>query len=134
MSGPICPDCNFYDFEEVSTLTGKKIRCTFCGWEGGPLPRKILSSGMLNDFAKDHNIRRKLKEEGKLFFLRVYVTDDEDRQDDMLFEIMEMCNLTSMSGARGNPPYFFIEFHEQKPEEMVRKVKSIKGVKKVKKF
>lgn len=89
---------------------------------------------MLNEFGEDHSVKRKLKEEGKLFFLRVYVTGDEDRQDDMLFEIMDMCNLKSMSGTRGDPPYFFVELREQNPDEMVRKVKSIKGVKKIKIF
>ena len=134
MSGPICPDCGFFDIDEKNSLFGKKNICTFCGWEGELLPRKILSSDQYVGYGEEHRNKRDLREVGKLHFMRIHVKDDDDVQDDITFNLMDILELESLCSPDSEPPYFFIEISEKPSAVLLKKIKVMKGVKKVKIF
>lgn len=125
MSGPICPDCGIGNI----TTKGEKDICDFCGWKGPRLPRKIRSSDMYRKMAEDSNRRHKLRKEGTLHFVRVYVKDS-DAVD--TFTIMDILDIHSLGGAGGEPPYYYIELEGDLDTEKIKKVKALKGVVKVK--
>ena len=128
MSGPICPDCGMFDIK----IEDKKNSCRFCGWEGRPLPRKILSSEMLRDYGHRQRELRKKREECKLFFIRIYINNEDNVELDK--QIMELLDLDTLDGPKEEGSYYFIELDHKPTEEQIKKIKSFKEVIDIKVF
>lgn len=129
MSGPICPDCRHFDIREDRSKD-PPCECLFCGWKGGLLPRKALSSEMYQRIGDRHRMEKKAREEGTLLFVRVYVEGD-DLPMEFKTELMLNLGVSGMGGVRGNPPYLFFMVHHPFDEPTLQKLESMKGVKKI---
>ncbi len=131
MSGPICPDCEMFDIEEFKDDKGKKKnRCTFCKWEGDPLPRKQLNSEQIRSYAKEQRSMKKLREEGKLFFIRTYVDDPEAIEDDLdlLEDLMDLLDIDTLDGPFHEPPYYFNMVQGKPSDITIREIKALTGI------
>ncbi len=76
MSGPICPDCNMFDIESFTDDKGRrKYRCTFCNWEGDPLPRKGLSIFQLKSYGREQKKMKMQRKENKLINFKQFMLE-----------------------------------------------------------
>ena len=125
MSGPICPDCTMFDIEPFVDENGtSKNKCTFCGWEGEPLPRKILSSQQQRSYRDEHRFMQKQREKGNLFFIRIYVDDPEKAEDDpdLYDDLMELLDIDTLDEPYRDPPYFLIRSDHEISDGTIKKI------------
>jgi hypothetical protein len=125
MSGPICPDCGMFDIDPFVDVGGtKKNRCTFCGWEGEPLPRKILYTKQMRSYRDEHRMMKKQRDEGMLFFIRIYVDDPEKAEDDpdLYDDLLDLLDIDTLDGPYHDPPYFFIKTEKKISERTIKKI------------
>jgi hypothetical protein len=124
MSGAICPDCGETWFERDPKGKGAEpSRCTVCGWRGdlGELGRKIMA------WTGDEGPSLKqLKEIGKLFFVRVWLTDGAS--DDITFEVIEALEV---NGAQGKNRLVFVQMDRKPTDAQIAAVRRIAGVRDV---
>ena len=127
MSGPICPDCGLLALKE----SGKdRMKCPICGWEGKNPPRKILMQGMGSDLWNETQEKLALKQEGKLFYIRVYLKGDDDAKSDATFDVMDVFDVTEISGSER----LFLQVPERPTKEQLASLKRIKGVARISVF
>ncbi|MFC1774902.1 hypothetical protein ACFLZN_01140 [Nanoarchaeota archaeon] len=139
MSGPICPDCGSFDIKD---LDKGRQKCGFCGWEGPGRGRKILSPEGFEHYHKIHEENQKLRDEGKLFFLRIFLSPKaKDDVTDVILESLESNPDSSLRGVGGSKreydeskPYFLVKYHKKPSEELIEKLMNIEGVVDVKVF
>ena len=135
MSGPICPDCSGLEVGAVgSSQRAKKHYCPLCGWKGSPLPNKSVPSEGLQFLGENYREKKRLREKGELFFLRIYLIGTEEEMDQVTDEVMELFELESLEGERGDPPYLLIELSNKLSHSHRKKMNSLPGVKKLKLF
>ncbi len=131
MSGLICPDCRMFDIESFSNDKGKKMnKCTFCGWQGDPLPRIALSSHQLHSYRDEQREMQKQKQEGTLCFIRLYVEDPEKFEDDLdgIEDLMDLLEIDTLDGPYHDPPYYFIMVNEEPSESTIQQMRDITGI------
>jgi len=130
MSGPICPDCKMFDITSFTEKGKKKYRCTFCNWEGDPLPRIGLSVHQLRTYRKEQKKDIEQRKKGKLFFIRVYVEKAGDIMDveSVWMWLMETLKLEHLDDPGHEPPYFFFKVKEKPTEKIINHIKGFKGV------
>lgn len=134
MSGSICPDCGMFDIDSYKDENEKEMnRCTFCGWKGDPLPRKMLSSQQLRSYRDEHRIMKERRDKGRLFFMRIYIDDLEKAEDDpdLYDDIMELLGIDTLDEPDRDPPYFFIKTKKETPVRILNKIKSSPRIKNI---
>ncbi len=124
MSGPICPDCGSFN---VLPLKKDNDKCNFCGWEGEKLPRKILSTDMYDEYVQEQRQKKKAREDGELFFLRVFVKA-ERYQDPVEDELFMMLDADCAQCSWQKPWYIYMELNSKPTKAEKDKIKKLKGV------
>jgi hypothetical protein len=131
MSGPVCPDCSMFDIGSFTDDKGnKKNRCNFCKWEGDPLPRKQLYSEQMRSYAEEQRSMKKQRENGELFFVRIFVDDPEAIEDDLdlIEDLMDLLEIDTLDGPFHDPPYYFNIVRERPSDSTIQKIKTLKGI------
>lgn len=131
MSGPICPDCIMFDIEPYTDDSGnRRNRCTFCGWQGDALPRKSLSQEQLRSYGVEQRRMREQRDEGKLFFVRIFVESEDvlEEELDLCESLMEHLDLETLNGPYHDPPYFFNKVQKRPSKRILKRIMALPGV------
>lgn len=114
MSGPICPDCKGFSIDSEYESTPVS-RCRFCGWVGGMLPRKKLSTSSYDEYTERIRKKRTWRSEKALYFLRLYGSPEVGALRSWLRDegLLELSLTRSEVVQQRKNTYVYIELHAQ---------------------
>jgi hypothetical protein len=95
----------------------------------------MLSSEMQRAHGARNQEKREARKQGKLFFVRIYVeSPGSDRSLKIIMAVPSDAKfgiISSMGGARGVPPYHYVELSRKLTAEEIATIVAIDGVKRV---
>jgi uncharacterized Zn finger protein (UPF0148 family) len=130
MSGPICPDCGLLALEQKTSTT---TFCPICGWKGKNPPRKILYADDQSRRWKETQEKIKLREQKKLFYVRIYLEGTDSQMDKAEEKIsdyfFEMDDDPGWDQQGFDDEYILYRLDHQPEPKHIKHIKSIKHVK-----
>lgn len=130
MSGFVCPDCDCQHFRTWHEEGGGKEfgQCLICGWEGEMTPFRTFLTD--EDHARCHEMAR-LKADGRLFFLRIFLEDKDDTKDAMAKVAALLGGMLTWTNREG---VALIQMEARPEDGLLKDMETLDGVKKVSLF